>query len=157
MKIETYQDGVLIATEDNRTVEEAKTLKRKEINDFRDAIVNGGFVYQGHVFDSDMLARTNITDNQTSITAGLVLPDGFTWRSKFNEDIPFDNAGFIAFYFASVAWVDRIFRASWYHKAQIDALTGGTDTETIALVDAYDYRTGEWPEDAYVIQQMQLG
>lgn len=109
-----------------------------EVSAYRNHILYNGFNYNSVPFDSDTQSITNITGTQTFISAGGTLPENFVWRTENNTNQAFDNTTFTYFYMASVAWVEAIWAVSWYHKANIAALTHYAD------VIAYDFTAG-WP------------
>ncbi|RYD66044.1 MAG: DUF4376 domain-containing protein [Verrucomicrobiaceae bacterium] len=117
----------------------AVRVKHDLVNTFRDEKLNGGWLYQGIHYDSDVVSRSNMTGIMTLISTGYTLPAEFTFRAQNNTDVHFDNATFTAFYQCSCVWAEMIYRTSWYHKAQIKALTSIQD------VAMYNYALG-WPE-----------
>lgn len=135
-----FERGKVIATFTNTyfDLDTLKEVMKSSVNDHRDAWMDGGWHYNGIHYDSDAQARQNMTGTMTLINTGYVLPENFTWRSADNEDISFDNTTFTQFYQSSCAWMEMIYQTSWYHKAQIDALTGVED------VISYQYKVG-WP------------
>jgi hypothetical protein len=124
--------------EDTAYLASAITSQCNLVSSYRDSILYADFNYNSVPFDSDPQSITNITGTQTFISAGGTLPDNFMWRAADNTNQAFNNTTFTYFYMASVAWVEAIWGVSWYHKANISALTHYTD------VMAYDYTTN-WP------------
>lgn len=110
--------------------------KQIEVNAARDGLLRGGWIFNGNTYDSDPTATQNIAGTMTLINTGYILPDGFTWRSKDNVDHSFTNENFTEFFIAATMWREAAFRVSWYHKANIAALTTSAD------VMNYDYTTG---------------
>ena len=108
------------------------------INNFRTNWINGGFQYQGNLFDADPTSIANITGTMAYIAIGAPLPSNFTWRTDANTNIPFTGAQFGAFYAMCVGWINFIYNISWQHKANIEAFTSIDD------IISYDYTVG-WP------------
>jgi hypothetical protein len=120
------------------TLEQAQASKRNEVNIQRDIHLNGGWLYKGVVYDSDATSKQNISGIMTLINTGSPLPSDFTFRAQDNSNVPYNNATFTEFFQCSCVWAEMIYRTSWYHKANIDALT---DVPSVAA-----YNTGlGWP------------
>ena len=117
---------------------ESKALARLHVNNHRDAVMRGGWTYDGIRYDSDPQARQNMSGTMTLISTGYILPPAFTWRDANNMDHPFDNETFTSFFRASCIWMETLYQTSWAHKAQIDALTSAE------AVQNYDITVG-WP------------
>lgn len=117
----------------------AIALKSSGVNDYRDSVINGGWIYNGVKYDSTPDSRQNMAGTMTLIASGFVVPPTFSWRTLANTNTPFDNTGFAHFYQSSCIWVETIYETSWYHKGVIANLT------TVADVIAYDYTVGWIP------------
>jgi hypothetical protein len=113
-------------------------IKQNFVNAHRDQKLNGGWLYKGVYFDSDVVSRSNMTGIMTLIGTGYVLPDSFTFRAQNNVDIPYTNATFTEFYKCSCIWANMVYKVSWYHKSVIAGLT------SIPEVASYDC-SGGWP------------
>lgn len=113
---------------------DAKTLQRAIITAAADAAIDGGFEHNGHVYDSDLVSRTNIIGTANAVNSGIELPESFTWRTQDNQDVPMDGAGIIALGAALLVHVNEQYATSWALKAQIDV------AETVE-----DVRAVVWP------------
>lgn len=139
MSEEEREDFERVAPYRGLDLDGAKTVKKTMVNEFRDQHMDGGWTYKGVWYDSDAMARQNMAGTMTLIVSGYILPNTFTWRARDNTNQPFDNTSFADFYRASCLWMEMIYHASWWHKAEIDAL------EDISEIIAYDITTN-WPE-----------
>ncbi len=108
-----------------------KAAKRTEINDACLAAIDGGFEHDGHAYDSDERSKSNIIGTATGVTAGIPLPDGFTWRTHDNQDIPMDGPGVIALGASLLQHISAQYARSWQLKAQIDAAESPPDLALI--------------------------
>lgn len=100
-----------------------KRLWMDKVNARRARALRAGFDYAGHRWDSDDTAVLNITLAASAVAAGWVPPQGFTWRSKANVNVPADAA-----FLTGLAAAAAVFRSSVYadgvaKKAAIDAAT----------------------------------
>jgi hypothetical protein len=106
-------------------------------------ILYAGFTYtDGNNYDSDSVSVANITATLSIINSGVTLPDGFTWRTQSNVNIPYNNTQFIIFATSIFGWGEDVYIASWEIKAAVNALTD------VPSVIAYDITTG-WPANLY--------
>lgn len=113
------------------TLDDLKAAKRIEINNVCLAAIDGGFEHDGHIYDSDERSKSNIIGTATGVTAGIPLPDGFTWRTHDNEDIPMDGPGVIALGASLLQHISAQYARSWQLKAQIDAAESPPDLDLI--------------------------
>ena len=111
-------------------IDAAKTLKRMMINQWRTEAIDAGVEYAGVRYDTDAVSRDNITGTLTAVQAGVPLPDGFTWRSEDNQDIPMTVGNLAGLSAVVLAHVNTCYQRSWALKAEVDA------AETVAEVDA---------------------
>lgn len=140
MKIETYDsEGNIVSSSDTRSLEDVKELKKREVNTYRDIVLNGGVMFNGSKFDTDDRGKQNLTGIVSAIASGITLPEGFTWRDANNIDHPMDEGDLLSFSAAMIEFTNTGYAVSWFHKNSIDAL------QTNDEVDNYDFTTG-WPE-----------
>lgn len=128
------RDGNLTSIPPDRpgpSLDDLKTAKISEINGACLAAIDGGFEHDGHTYDSDERSKSNIIGTATGVTAGLPLPDGFTWRSHDNQNVPMDGPGVIALGAALLQHVSTQYAISWQLKAEIEAATTPEKLETI--------------------------
>lgn len=121
----------LHADEPPLPLEDAKTNKRAQITAACLAAIFSGFEYDGHMYDSDDQSRQNIIGTATAVANGVALPQGFTWRTADNQDIPMDGPGVIALGAALLAHTQAQYSTSWALKAQIDAAQDNATVEQI--------------------------
>lgn len=124
--------------QDYMTVGEYREYRKGQINARRDEIINGGYNWNGNVYDSDDRARANVTSVSTAIANGIQLPGNFAWRTRDNVNIPMSPQEVVAFGVAMMDWVSRVYGVSWWHKDTLDTMT---DIETISQHDI----TVGWP------------
>ena len=104
------------------------------------AAIDGGFRFEGHRYDSDLVSRTNIIGTATGVQAGIPLPDGFTWRTSDNQNVPIDGPGVIMLGGALLEHVNTQYAISWHLKSLIDAATTPEEIEAIS-----------WPPDGPIV------
>lgn len=112
---------------------QAKSAKLAHINAAALMAIDSGFEYDGHIYDSDARSQTNIIGTANAYSAGIPLPEGFTWRTKNNENIPMDGEGVVALGAALLAHVNSCYARSWQLKALIEA------AETRPELDAIEW------------------
>jgi len=122
--------------------EQAKDAKRTRINAAALAAIDAGFEHDGHVFDSDARSQTNIIGTANAVGAGIPLPEGFTWRTKDNENVPMDGTAIIALGAALLQHVNTQYAISWQLKADIEA------AKTPEELDAIRWPAAEPPQTA---------
>lgn len=120
----------------NRDLTDAQGIMLQRVNEYRDSLLAGGWVFNGIRYDSDPRSVQNMAGTQTLINAGFTLPADFKWRASDNTDHGFTNQTFLYFFTGAAQWRSAAFTVSWYHKANISALTNSHD------VAAYDYTAG---------------
>jgi len=131
-------------TEKNASfLNDEKNVKKTLINQYRDALIhNNGYVYNGNRFDSDLDSSIKVIAGTLTasilVSQGGDLPLDFVWRDYDNIDRPMNAATMIDFGTNMFNYGVAVYKASWVHKANIDALT------TIDEVEQYDITTG-WP------------
>lgn len=77
--------------------------------------------FLAHTFDNDDVSRANLTGLLNLIRDGMPLPNGFTWRSSDNQDIP-ANAGFLrGLAMALFVYRTKCYQTSWAIKAALEA------------------------------------
>lgn len=98
----------------------ARQAKRNEITQACNVAIDSGFEHNGRPYDSDSRSRQNITGLATALTAGVPLPEGFTWRDAGNNDVPMGPQDVIALGAAAIQHVQACYATSWDLKAQLD-------------------------------------
>ncbi len=114
------------------TLSDLKSDKRAEINTACLAAIDGGFEHDGHTFDSDERSKSNIIGTATGVTTGVPLPEGFTWRTHDNQDVPMDGPGVIALGASLLQHISAQYALSWDLKARIDAAESPQDLDQIS-------------------------
>jgi len=123
------------------TLEEVVQKKCSQINALRTRKIEGGVVFRGNAFDSSERSRCALAAVAArTAVADPGLPAGFAWRSSDNQNIPMTKADVLAFHAAMTDWIYANYKASWDHKAAVQALTA------IEAAEDYDIRKG-WPEN----------
>lgn len=125
------------------TLDEVKRKVYDVINVYRDEKINMGVIYLGNEFDSDERARENILGMCGAISLGMTVPNGFTWRSKINENVAMNALQIATFGTSLLGFVSANFSTSWYHK---DIIRDITTTDPLDII-RYDY-TGGWPSSS---------
>ena len=114
-------------------VERAKEDISVEINLERAKRLKAGVSFNGRVFDSDVASMANITETLTMINAGVVLPEGFVWRTKDNENVPFDTVSFVEFATKVINYKNDCYIHSFNLKAQLMTLTNVEQVEAFVI------------------------
>jgi hypothetical protein len=109
---------------------DARTERKRYINDERDKAINGGASYGGNTYDTDKESRSNLTSTHSGVNDGWPLPEGFAWRTSDNIDIPFTSTEVNGLAHAMLDHVNFQYGKSWIKKAAIDA------AEDVAAVSA---------------------
>lgn len=117
------------------TLDDLKDAKIAQINTACLAAIDGGFEHDGHIFDSDPRSKSNIIGTATGVTAGLPLPEGFTWRTQDNQDVPMDGPAIIALGAALLQHISTQYAISWQLKAQVDSAPDQAALDTINWPD----------------------
>lgn len=95
--------------------------QRQAIDRARDAAIEAGVTFDGHLYDSDQRSRDNLTGAVAAFSAGVPVPEGFTWRTADNQNVPMTLESLRGLAAAMLAHVDAQYRAAWAAK---DALEG---------------------------------
>ena len=117
----------------------AREDRRAEIDAARDLARYSGVTYNGVCFDSDQVAAGNLTGWAAAVAAGIPVPEGFTWRSADNRDIPFTAEDILGLAAAMATKTTACYQRAWSLKAELDELTD------YQQVKDFDITTG-WPE-----------
>lgn len=118
--------------ESGPTLDELKALKSAEITAACLIAIDRGFFMGEHPYDSDIVSRTNIIGTATGVQAGIPLPEGFTWRTSYNDNVPMDGADVIALGAALLRHVNEQYAISWQLKGQIEAATSPQEVAAIS-------------------------
>lgn len=105
----------------------------------RDALLEGGFTWDGSPFDSDTaVSQPRILGLFTTAIAGGIPPEGYPWRLADNTWRVLSAADATAVWGAFQAHMAGLFQAFAVHEAAVAAETD------IAVLRAYDVEAG-WP------------
>lgn len=133
---------------DFMTLDEYKEVCKENINLYREDIINAGYHWNGHLYDSDERARANVTSVSTAIANGIILPPDFAWRTKDNINVHMTSQEVVIFGVSMMNWVSTVYAVSWYHKDTMDAIASDpskNDMEKKLILKNYDYTVG-WPQ-----------
>jgi hypothetical protein len=126
----------------------AKLQKKSEIGDYREMILYSGFWWDGHVYETNDVSRANIIGTVAFILSGVPLPDGFTWRTGDDCNVPHTGPSFLAMFFNAIARLNTVYGISWYLKQQVDLMP---DFDMVMNFDFVPYFPrvviGHWPKD----------
>jgi hypothetical protein len=87
------------------------------VNALRNKAMVAGVMFEGNLYQSDERSRARIAQRLALGT----FPDGFTWRSADNLDVPMDAATFRRFALAMQAHADAFNVRAWALKDEIAA------------------------------------
>ncbi len=122
------------------SLDKLKEWNKDLVNGVRENQINKGFTFNGIIYDSDDRARQNVTGACTLAVVllgqGVNFPEGFTWRTKDNNNTPMNAETIISMSIALGNYVTTCYSVSWYHKANIDAITD------ITTLQNYDITVG---------------
>ena len=116
--------------------------KKADIDAARDRARHAGVTFDGVLFDSDPVSAGNLTGWATAVAAGIPTPEGFTWRSQDNRDIPFTAADILGLAAAMVAKTTACYQRAWQLKALVDAFIDPADYQQLQELNI----TENWPE-----------
>lgn len=134
----TDEEVVATPTITDQNVLSLIEARKSQINRLRDIKINEGIVWNGHAFDTDIAGRANITSIVASISAGISLPEGFSWRTADNNNVVMTEQDVKDLAQVMVAHVNHAYVVSWTHKENLDALSDGT----AQAVAEYDITVG---------------
>ena len=77
--------------------------------------------YNGHRFDSDEAAISNLNGMCAVIGVGIPVPQGFTWRSTDNVNVPMTAQQLVGLVGAMMVYRSACYQNSWALKAAINA------------------------------------
>jgi hypothetical protein len=142
---ETYGDIMWLNSDpipeaelDGLQVASARSVLKDLVNEYRDDKINNGFWFQGNLYDTNSIARTNASSTVAAVAAGMPIPAGFTWRDLENNNVPMNAQKVVMFGISMLAYVSGLYKYSWDMKASVDLLT------TVQAVQDFDYTVG-WP------------
>lgn len=80
----------------SEALEVKKELKKREITQKRNEVINGGVEYKGKVFQSGEKDRNLLTSTISLFSITQAVPEGFKWIAKDNEAVSFTLQDLIA-------------------------------------------------------------
>lgn len=113
------------------SLEKIKVKRKAYINAKRDEAMAAGVEYNGVIFDSDFISQANMARVHTGVNDSWPLPEGFTWRSADNQDIPFTTEDVNNLAHIMLDNGNSIYKDSWVKKKAIDDATTQTEIEAI--------------------------
>lgn len=104
-----------------KTLDEAKSDKHAEITTARDAAIGTEIEYGGYAYDADSRSQSNLTATVAACNAGILLPEGFVWRTADNQNVPMDATALAGLAAVMLVQGNAAYQKSWQLKAQLDA------------------------------------
>lgn len=95
-KVLTVKNGQVLAIEPVLTLDQRRSIQRSIINAARDNVIFGGFMFDGHIYQSDQNSQVRISNAATSVIGTANLPTNFVWRTKDNVDVRMDEVTIVA-------------------------------------------------------------
>ena len=126
---------------DQRTQERTRAEAIIRINVERDRRIGtfDRFTFNGVLYDGDAAAKENIADAAAGAADDQPLPDGFTWRTFDNSDVPMTNADILA--------MAKAFRAAAnLHKFTMHAIARALKDAAEADLSNAQLDAITWPE-----------
>lgn len=138
-KVEVYNpDGSLLRVEDTRTLGETKDQMKALVNQIRKDKISAGYTWNGNIWDIDSESMSILSNYCSAISNGIELPDGFTWRSKENINVPMTEVELSQLNAILINQINAIYNYSWQLKETIDGIS------ELAELDSFDVFIG-WP------------
>jgi hypothetical protein len=124
----------------NKSIQVAAAIaaRQAEVNDLYAQKMAAGYVYQGHTYQIDAKAQSNMQAVFLELIAGIATPSSGVWRDLANIDVAFSDADLKVFLLAAAGYIKGVLYAAWAQKDAIKNLT------TLADIAAHDITTG-WP------------
>lgn len=124
---------------DERPIEDVRAQLLVSLRMQRDALLEGGFTWDGSIFDSDAaISQPRLLGLFTTSIAGGIPPEGYPWRLKDNTWRVLSAADAQAVWGAFQTRMAGLFGAFAVHEAAVVAETD------VAVLRAYDVEAG-WP------------
>ena len=120
-------------------VEVIKSRRQDEVSGIKEERLLGGFLWNGHRWDADAKAQSNVTSMASAVAAGMELPQGFFWTTYDNQDIPIDASGVTAL---SAAMMTFIFSTHAHARQLKDTIEAQSSNSEVMALDL----TSNWPE-----------
>ncbi|MCY9658107.1 DUF4376 domain-containing protein [Paenibacillus chondroitinus] len=118
----------------NGTIEDAKTQKIKQLNEFCNAAILTGFTSNAlgtqHSYDFDYDAQINLGGMLNAITAGLISEQSVTWKASGLPQ-PHTFAQFKEVFGAGLTHKNTNIGKYWALKAQVEAATIPEEVEAV--------------------------
>jgi hypothetical protein len=95
-----------------------------------DAKKASGVAHGGKVYQTAPSSIANMAGVLASVSAGIPLPVGFSWRASDNTDMPMDGDQFKSFAEAVIGHINALYRASWAIK---DSIRNSDSPESIDI------------------------
>ena len=109
---------------------DAKSALLSKANEQKQVVIDAGVSFAGHVWDADTDAQDAIKNAAGSARLGL-LPDGYYWTSKANENVPIDNDGVVALAQRIIAFAFEVHAHNQELKKAIEAAATLEDLNSI--------------------------
>lgn len=119
-----------IVTIPTPTLDELKSKKREEINRARDAAEQGGFEYNGKMFDSDQISCQRISMAAQAM-ANARSSDKITWTCQDNTTIDLNGEQLQGLVVALATWSNTCHQKATLLKAQVDTAQTAEEVEAI--------------------------
>lgn len=108
-------------------IDTLKNFRLNQINKLRDQKLDGGFVYNDVIYNSDQKAIDNVQGVILSLVIGASLSQDFTWRAKDDSFILMDEQHLNNLGIALRDFRYTVYSQSWRHKDIITALNTASD------------------------------
>lgn len=103
------------------SVERQRHILKHRVDVLRAAKMEEPLLFEGDAYDTGAQSASNVVGVLITLLAGAVLPEGFTWRTRDNRDVPFTSRKVAELAAAGSAERSRLYQVSWALKAAIDA------------------------------------
>lgn len=116
------------------SIERRRAERCAEVNARRTRAIAAGVAFEGYVYDSDSTSLANVTAAVAGAAAGIPIPEGFTWRTADNVNVPMDVEQLVALGAAMLAHGSACYAYSWALK---DAINDSDDPLSINLDEGW--------------------
>jgi hypothetical protein len=115
-----------------RTLDDAKAEARARINGGRERAIAEGLVWRTYPVQTDDSSISRLTSTVAAFTAGVPVPDGFSWRMANNIDVAVTLADLVDLSGTVLGWGYQQHVKARQLKAQIDAAATVAEADAIA-------------------------
>jgi len=107
-----------------------KAALQAQANVMKQAVIDAGVLFNGQVWNADVVAQDAIKNAVSTAKLGL-LPEGFYWTNKANENVPIDADGIVALAQRIIAFAFEVHNHNQELKGAIEAAASLAELSSI--------------------------